>query len=376
MTAATIRDVFRRLLLPGLVLQSINIAGGYGTGRELVEFFLRFGPMGGLMAMIPTTIMTSVSCMVVYELARLTKSYDYRSMLQHVLGRGWILYEIGYFSAVIMILAVIGSATGVFLSETFGLPPVFGVAGLLITIGFLVLMGTKMIEGIMSFWSFVLYAVYITLFVWSVVRFGPQIAANLHAFEIKSGWALSGTRFSVLLITLIPAMLFATTYIKTRRDAFIAGALSGPLVTIPGVLFLVATIGLYPEILERPVPANFLLEAIGSRAFQITFQLVLFGTLIETGTGLIHAINERLAHAFEIRGRIMPDYMRPATAVILLISASLLSTFGIIAIIARGYGVMTWVFMAIWVIPLLTVGVAKIRSFNGTRAPPPVSSSS
>jgi uncharacterized membrane protein YkvI len=339
-----------------------------------VEFFLRFGPLGGLMAMIPTTIMTSVSCMVVYELARLTKSYDYRSMLQHVLGRGWFLYEIGYFSAVIMILAVIGSATGVFLSETFGLPPVFGVAGLLITIGFLVLMGTKAIEGIMSVWSFVLYAVYMTLFVWSVVRFGPQIAANLHSFEIKSGWALSGTRFSVLLITLIPAMLFATTYIKTRRDAFIAGALSGPLVTIPGVLFLIATIGLYPEILERPVPANYLLEALGSRTFQITFQVVLFGTLIETGTGLVHAINERLAHAYAMRGRTMPDYMRPLTATILLVSASLMSTFGIIAIIARGYGVMTWVFMAIWVIPLLTVGVAKIRRANG--APTPAASTS
>jgi uncharacterized membrane protein YkvI len=357
------------LLLPGLVLQSINIAGGYGTGRELVEFFLRFGPVGGLMAMIPTTILTSVSCMVVYELARLTKSYDYRSMLHHVLGRGWFLYEIAYFSAVIMILAVIGSATGVFLSETFGLPPVLGVAGLLITIGFLVLMGTKIIEGIMSFWSFVLYAVYITLFVWSIARFGPQIAANLRSVEIRSGWALSGIRFSVLLITLIPAMLFATTYIKTRRDAFIAGALSGPLVTIPGVLFLVATIGLYPNVLERPVPANYLLEALGSRTFQITFQLVLFGTLIETGTGLIHAINERLANAHAMRGRTMLDYMRLLTAAILLIGASLLSTFGIIAIIARGYGVMTWVFMAIWVIPLLTVGVAKIRSANGPPAP-------
>lgn len=32
---------FRKYLLPGLVFQSLTIGGGYGTGRELVEFFLR-----------------------------------------------------------------------------------------------------------------------------------------------------------------------------------------------------------------------------------------------------------------------------------------------------------------------------------------------
>lgn len=33
-------STFKRLFLPGLVFQSISIAGGYGTGRELAEFFL------------------------------------------------------------------------------------------------------------------------------------------------------------------------------------------------------------------------------------------------------------------------------------------------------------------------------------------------
>ena len=40
---------FRKYLLPGFVFQSIVIGGGYGTGRELVEFFLKFGPLGGLL---------------------------------------------------------------------------------------------------------------------------------------------------------------------------------------------------------------------------------------------------------------------------------------------------------------------------------------
>ncbi|MCD9004846.1 hypothetical protein LDO31_01080 [Luteimonas sp. XNQY3] len=35
---------FQRYLLPGFVFQAAVIAGGYATGRALVEFFLPAGP--------------------------------------------------------------------------------------------------------------------------------------------------------------------------------------------------------------------------------------------------------------------------------------------------------------------------------------------
>ncbi len=31
------KSLFQRYLLPGFIFQSVVIAGGYGTGRELVE---------------------------------------------------------------------------------------------------------------------------------------------------------------------------------------------------------------------------------------------------------------------------------------------------------------------------------------------------
>ena len=40
---------FQKYFVPGIVFQSLVIAGGYGTGRELVEFFLQYGTMGGLL---------------------------------------------------------------------------------------------------------------------------------------------------------------------------------------------------------------------------------------------------------------------------------------------------------------------------------------
>ena len=53
-------STIRRIILPGFVFQSVVIAGGYGTGRELAEFFLMEGPVGGLLAMGVSTLLWSL----------------------------------------------------------------------------------------------------------------------------------------------------------------------------------------------------------------------------------------------------------------------------------------------------------------------------
>ena len=145
------KSAFQRYLLPGLVFQSINIAGGYGTGREIAEFFLRFGPVNGLLGLLlPATILISVACMVAFELARLTHSYDYRGFLKQLLGRAWFLYEIAYLISVALVLAVVGAAIGTLVSESFNIPGIVGTVTLLVAIAVLAFKGTRVIEGVMS----------------------------------------------------------------------------------------------------------------------------------------------------------------------------------------------------------------------------------
>ena len=353
---------FRRYLLPGFVFQSIIIGGGYGTGRELVEFFLQYGPLGGLLGLlIPTLFIVTVSCMISFEFARAFHAYDYRSFFERLIGRGWILYEISFLIFLLLILAVLGSAAGNFLLETFDVPYAVGVIGLLLAVSFLVFKGTGTIEGFLTLWSFVLYAVYLVFFVWSMGTFGDQAMAALGAGEIREGWLNSGVRYAAATVGLIPAMLFATRHIQSRREALWAGFLAGPISILPAILFYLAMVGQYPAIVERPVPANFLLEVLGSRAFQIFFQVMLFGTLIETGSGLIHAFNERLAGSLKSGGRALANWVRPAVAIGLLVLAAALSRFGIIGLIAQGYGTIAWVFLVLMVIPLGTVGIVKLR---------------
>jgi uncharacterized membrane protein YkvI len=354
-------STFKRLFLPGLVFQSICIAGGYGTGRELVEFFLQFGPVGGLLGMLfPATIVISVGSAICYELARKTRSYDYRKFLKLLMGRGWFLYEIAYLVTVLLVLAVVTAAIGSLMSETFGIPDTMGSVSLLVAIAFLVFKGTKVIERVMSVWSFVLYSVYVSIFVASMIAFGDLLSDGFAKTANSDGWLLSGFRYGSLSLSLVPAILFATTHIESRRDAMLAGLLTGPLFIIPAVLFFIAMVPHYPAIVDRPVPINYILEVLDLRWLQLAFIVMLVGTFIETGSGMIHAINERIAGALEAVDKSLSGRNRALIAIGLLIAALLMSRFGIIDLISVGYGALAWIYMLILILPMFTIGVWKL----------------
>jgi len=360
----------RRILLPGFVFQSVVIAGGYGTGRELAEFFLKEGPWGGLLAMACATIIWSLVCAVTYELARRAGTFDYRTFFKSLLGQGWVVYEVAYLVFMLLILAVIAAASGSLLEETFALPYWAGVGGIMIAVGAIVLGGSDILERIMAGWSIVLYAAYIVLFLWCFRRFGDQI---IGAFQGpvepaagSGGWGVAGIRYAAYNIALIPPLLFPIRHLRSGKETLSAGLLAGPIAMIPGLLFYLAMVGQYPAVLDRPVPANFLLELLGSRGFQILFQIVLFGTLIETGAGLIHGMNERIAKVLRERGKEMPTVARPGLAVGLLLAGTLLAGVGLVDLIARGYGTLTWVFFFVYVVPVLTLGLARLTRNSRT----------
>lgn len=352
---------FKRYLLPGLVFQSVIIGGGYGTGRELVEFFLNYGPAGGLAGMIlVSTVIFSAVAGVTFAFAHMAKTYDYRRFLKRLLGPGWLAYEVCYLIYLLLVLAVIAAAAGQIVMELFGVPYAVGVIGILGAVGLVVLGGSRSVERVLASWSLVLYGFYLVLIVLAFKQFGGQITSAFAEAEFRDGWAFAGVRYAGYNLAIIPAILFVVRHIDSRRTGIIAGIVAGPVAMFPAILLFLALAGQYPLILDRPVPVNYVLEVIGSRYFQLTFQFILFGTLVETGAGLIHAVNERIAGVFREREAEMPPVLRPISAMLLLLIGTGLSTFGIVNLIARGYGIVTYGFLAVFVVPVLTLGVYRV----------------
>ena len=352
---------FTIYLLPGFVFQSLVIAGGYATGRELVEFFLRLGPLTGLLGMLVTTVIWSAVAAVSFEFARMTQSYDYRAFFQDLLGRAWFLYEIAYVATLILVLSVIAAAGGDMMEHSFGVPRAISTVIIMSAIGLLTFFGTTLLEKFLSYWSLLLYGVYVVFLAWGVSQFGGDISRNFSESSIEAGWFTGGVAYAGYNLAIIPAVLFCIRHISKRKQALASGAIAGLIAIIPGILFYIVMVGMYPAIVDTSVPANTILTAYGSRGFEILFQIVIYGTFIETGSGLLHSLNERVFHTAKERNVILPEYLRPVIAVAVLIMAITAGgKIGLVELIAKGYGFMTWVFILVFVIPVMTIGVVRI----------------
>lgn len=354
-------SAFQRIWLPGFMLQSVVIGGGYATGRELVEFFLSSGPLGGLAGIAVATVLFGIASALTFEFARLTMSANYRRFFAALLGKGWFLYEIPYVVLVILVLAVIGSAAGEMVATHWHVDSAVGTLLLVVPIGILVFRGTPLIEKALAGWSFLLYATYALLVVAYLWTFGGNLVGNLAAVPPQAGWFDKGVRYFGYNLAAIPIVLFCVRHMTSRQDTFTAGLLAGPLVMLPALMFYLAMSASYPDILDAAVPADYMMRELGVVWLQALFYVVVFGTFVETGTAFIHAINERVEFAFQARSRAMPRSIRPAVAVAtLLLSVVLAVRFGIIDLIARGYGLLTWAFIAVFALPLATVGAYRI----------------
>ncbi|MGH8085392.1 MAG: YkvI family membrane protein [Lysobacter sp.] len=356
MTAAA--TGFQRYLLPGFVFQAAVIAGGYATGRELVEFFLPAGPWGGLLGMAVSMLVWSVVLMVSFELARVGRAYDYRSFFKLLLGRGWFVFEVGYFLLMLVILAVMGAAAGEIVHSLSGLPKLVGSLGMIAATGAMLFFSSAAIEKFLTVSVGVLYLVYFVFMVWSVVAFGDRIAANFASVPVTGNWVEAGVTYAGYNVATIPAVLFCIRHLGRRREALVAGALAGPLGMLPGVVFYIAMMGYYREIDAVALPSAFLLARLQAPWFEWAFQAAVLLTLVDTGVALLHAINERVAGSYRERRRPMPQALRPALAVgVMLVAVYAATAVGLVDLIAKGYGTLSWLFLAVYVLPLLSWGI-------------------
>lgn len=351
---------FQRFVLPGLAFKSVVIGGGYATGRELAEFFLPAGAWGGVAAMLLTMVIWSVVCALTFMLARAINARDYRSFFQHLLGRGWVLFEFAYLCLVIIVLAVFGAAAGELCKSMFGWPPVVGTVALVVVIAAVVRAGNDAIERLFKYLSLFLYVVYALAAVLMLTTFGDRSLAQFSSTTgLGEGWAVNGLTYAGYNMFGAIAILPILRHLRGRRDAVVAGALAGPLAILPALVFFVCMVAYAPGIADEPLPSDFLLGQVGHPWFQLLFRLMILTALIETGVAMVSSIDARACAAWRERAGADPG---PRARLALIVGVLLLAVFladaiGLVALIASGYRMLSYAILATYVLPLLTVGV-------------------
>ncbi|HTZ69957.1 MAG TPA: hypothetical protein VMB71_04830 [Acetobacteraceae bacterium] len=218
-------------------------------------------------------------------------------------------------------------------------------------------------EAVFKYVTALLYGTYIIFFVLCLSRFGARIGAVLAMpAPASAAWVLGGVTYAGYNIIGAVVILPVLRHVGTQRDAILAGLLCGPFAMLPALLFFICMLAAYPAIAAATLPADLLLRRLDVPLFRALFQLMIFAALLESGCGLVHAVNERLAHAWARRGAAFPIGARLGVAGLLLFGATeIAGCFGLVALIARGYRVIAVVLLAVYVLPLLTIGLARLR---------------
>jgi uncharacterized membrane protein YkvI len=364
---------FKRILLPGFAFKAVVIGGGYSTGRELAEFFMPSGPWGGVAGMLLAMAIWSVLCVVTFLFAQVMHALDYRTFFQKLLGPFAILFELSYFLYIVVILAVYGAAAGALGTSVFGWPILLGTLCLIAGIAIFTTFGNSSVERLFKWVSIFLYATYAVFLVLALVKFGKRIPQSFAAPVSADGWALRGITYAGYNIIGAVVILPVLRHQSSIRDTVKAGLLCGPLAMLPALIFFVCMCAFYPGIATETLPSDFMLRQMQIPAFQVVFQLMIFAALLESGTGAVHAVNERIASAYRNReGRDLKKSLRFIAAGLLLVGSIFIANrFGLVTLIAKGYRALAYTMIALYVLPVLTYGVWQLARIS-RRAPPAI----
>ena len=363
---------FKRWLLPAFAFKAVVIGGGYATGRELAQFFLPAGPRGGLLGMLLAMVVWSLVCVVTFLFARATASTDYRTFFERLLGRFGIGFEAAYVVFLVLVLAVFGAAAGAIGQAVLSWPRLAGTLLLMVLIALFTTYGDRAVERLFKYVSILLYATYGAFLLLCLSRFGDKIvAAFARPAPIGPSWLNGGLTYAGYNIIGAVIVLPVVRHFTCRKDAVIAGLVCGPLAMLPAILFFICMCADYPGIGQATLPSDVLLRQLRLPVFHVLFQAMIFAALLESGTGMVHAVNARLAHSWTAwRATPMPRAFRLGAALALLVGSIFIAgRFGLVTLIAKGYTLLGWIFLAIYVAPLLTLGVWRLRRHARPSAP-------
>ena len=313
----------------------------------------------------------AVMALLTFELSRLYKTYDYKSMIKELIGPFWPLFDVAYVLLMTIIIAVMASASGSIVEETVGLNYWVGVCMIVVITGALIFFGDGFIEKFETWGTVLLYAGYILFTVVVVFHKGGNIGTVFATKDVSYNGPVgigtilwTGVIYVAYNLCVYPAAMFSLKRQKSRKECVVSGLLAGVLMTIPWFLTYFALMCFYPDasVLGDNIPWLIMMRESGAPGiFTVLFGIVMGWTLIETSTGVIHALIGRVNVELAERGKHeMQRKHQTALTVFILVAACVMSKFGIIDLIEKGYTGLSYAFMILYLLPILTIGVYKI----------------
>jgi len=330
------------------VYAAVIMGGGYGTGREVVEYFSRFGAGPGLLAIASSALAFFLILFSSFEVVRRTSQHDYRSFFKVILGRFWWLYEVLYPLLFVLVIGVISASVVEISEDRLSLPPAVSLSSLLAAVLIMTLIGKRFIEGFLTAWTGFMYCVF-AVFLWMMWPDTLDLSLQSNVSGSLIDWLGSGLLYAGYNAAIFPVLLYAVRGLQTVQQSARVAALTAAAICLPAVLFHLSYQRDSGDVLLASLPNYFMVTNYGSDALVLFFSVALVGTLVETALGLVQGIIERLEQA---KDQALSPQIKSIIVFVLLSSGALAGKIGVVSLIAKGYGALSIALILVYVVPV------------------------
>ncbi len=352
-----------------------HFGGGFASGRQIVAYYVNYGWFASFMPIL-SQLLEAVVFYYAWKYALDHKVFDYRSwsnsFYKPVEGIMSNVFEIIYNLILVTATAVAFATGGATVEGVFGTNYLLNTIIIAAIIFLLTIFGADLVRKAASSIAIAIIVGIIIIYVPNVISSWPTITKNIA--DLKSSAIPNEHGFFAALwksivyagfqTCCIGAYIAHSNVLKDKNDAKKA-AISGFIIN--ALILTIATLGIiayYNEgILNEAVPALFVVKnGIGSSWMMPLVSILIIIGAVSTGVNLIYGITQRILIFWSKNDSEEVAKKKERKRSIIASTSYVILTwciaqFGLIPLIAKGYGTLGYVSIFVIILPILFRGI-------------------
>ncbi|AKL93904.1 hypothetical protein CACET_c03880 [Clostridium aceticum] len=344
-----------------------HFGGGFASGRQLVQFFVQYG----WYALVTPIIAMGINAVVFYlvwDFSVSHKKFDYKSWCDAFYSPYekifTTLYEIVFNLTLFTATAVAFATGGATLTQVIGTPYILNTAVIAIIMFIVTIYGADMIRAVASWIAIIVIVGLLIIYGSNFIAILPRLKEVIAAAPAPQGtWPpiWEALKYGGLQAAVLGSYVAVADVLKDQRDAKKA-AIAGFILNA-SILGLAAVVILsyYPAILTESVPVLYVINnGVGGRAGELLVSVLIFLGVISTGVNLIYGGAKRVISALGKEKTGVSDKKAEiiASGVYVVLTWGI-ALFGLIPLVAKGYGYIGYISVPAIVIPILYIGLTR-----------------
>lgn len=355
-------SIFSASMAVAFVWFTTHFGGGFASGRQAVQYYNSFGWYALFTPLIAVALMALVFYFS-WDLALYKKTYDYRHWAnemykpyQKVFSN---LFEVIYNLILLTATAIAFATGGSTIESTLGTPYILNTIIIAIFIFILTIYGADIIRKAASYLGVLIITGLLIIYGVNLFAGMPQIMETIKAAPSPKGFGAAlwnAIVYAGFQAAVVGAYVAVSDVLKDRRDVLKA-TLYGSIINASMLsLTTIVLLGFYPDVLPETIPILYVLKhGVGAGWMELIISLLILLGVITTGVNLIYGGAKRVVSLWGADGGNGRKKNIIASGVYVLITWAI-ALFGLIPLVAKGYGYIGYASLVVIVTPILLKG--------------------